>query len=127
MSDDPLEVIKGIAESHRQVKFGPGVVGKTGYGVWILLGVWGLIAFRLSENAWLNLSLLGAGIAASCVYVWWVRTTQAFATANPALALTEGLALLEYKKFEAGVKGLPAPKEAALTTTIPEPPDIGHA
>lgn len=104
-NQDPLELAKKLSESFREVKFGPGVVGKTTYATLSVLGLWGIVLFRLSGDWWLNLALLTAGIAGSGLYWWWVSSTQKFATENPSLALLDGAQLLEYQRFEAQIKG----------------------
>ncbi|HEV8333801.1 MAG TPA: hypothetical protein VGQ22_20425 [Steroidobacteraceae bacterium] len=104
---DPMDVVRGLATSYRGVKFGRGVVGKTSYAMLALFGLWALILFRLSDNLIVDALLLGAGVAVTLVYMWWVKKTQKFAVENPGLAMLEGAQFLEYQKWEAGIKGLP--------------------
>ena len=108
-NQDPVQLLKTLAEQGRSIKFAPGVVGKTGYATVALFGLWGIILFRISENAWLNVTLLIGGFVATGIYCWWVRSTQKFAADNPGLAMLEGAQLIEYQKWEAEIKGLPKP------------------
>ena len=105
---DPADIIKKLSESYRQVRFGRGVVGKTGHGMLGVLTIWLMIAWRWSGNVAADVGLGLVGVAATAAFVWWVRSTQEFAQRNPAQALLEGAELLEYQKFEAQSKGMPS-------------------
>lgn len=121
MSQPPSQLddlVKGFAESHRQVRFGTGVVGKTSHCTIALLGAWAVVLFRISGNPWQDVPLLLGAALVTGAYIWWVRSTQRFAKENPGLALLEGTELLEYQKFEAQAKGLlPGP----TSPLIPDP------
>jgi len=121
MSDDPLEVIRKLAESHRQIKLGRGVVGKTSYLTAALFGIWAVVLFKLSDNFWLNGFLFGGGAIATVVYFWWVNSAQRFAKENPSLALLEGAEFIEYQKWEAEIKGQPTPKLPLVPNPDPPP------
>ncbi len=111
--NDPMDVVRRLAETYRGVKLGPGVVGKTGYATAALFVVWIFVICRLSDKpdaAWFNAALFVGGLIATGVYIWWVRGIQDFAAKNPGLAVLEGAQFIEYQKWEAGIKGLPAPK-----------------
>jgi len=113
-NEDPIEFVKRLAESYRQIRLGRGVVGKTGHATLGLLAVWGIIVLRLSDNIWLDAALLASGIIVTLIYKWWVNGTQKYAKENPGLALLEGAELIEYQKFEAQAKGLPNPESTPL-------------
>ncbi len=116
---DPASTIKRLAESYGSIKFGIGVLGKNSYATLAVLGIWAAILFRLSaESRVLSALLFGAGIIATGIYVWWVKRSHAFAVQNPELVMLEGAQFLEYKKWEAEVKGLPALK----SQPVPKPP-----
>src|SRR5437879_5006095 len=104
--NDPSDFIDKLAESYRHVRFGRGLVAKTGYATIALMTLWGIILWRLSESLWFDLALFAAGTIATVIYLWWVRGAQQFAKENPELALLEGAELLEYRRFEAQAKGL---------------------
>ena len=104
--DDPMKLVRQLAESYKGIKFGQGVVGKTSYATITLIGLWTVVVFRLSDNLWLNAALFGAGLMATGIYFWWVKKTQNFAEKNPGLAILEGAELIEYQKWDAEIKGI---------------------
>lgn len=120
---DPLELAKKLGESYRGIKLGKGVVGKTSYATLALLGLWAIVVIRLSENLWFDLALIGCGVLSTCIYIWWVRKTQKFATDNPALAMLEGAEFVEYQKWEAQIKGLPPLKSQPVKGPIESLPN----
>jgi hypothetical protein len=71
-----------------------------------LMVVWGVVAWRWSADLLADAGLLVAGLAATAVVIWWVRSTQSFAERNPAQAMLEGAEFLEYQRFEAQAKGI---------------------
>ena len=104
-SDDDAPIwLRQLAGTYRGIKFGRGVVGKTSYAAAALIGVWAIIAFRLSESLVLDGALLFAGALATLFVFWWTTSTQKFAEKNPAQAMLDGGELLEYKKFEVSAK-----------------------
>lgn len=119
---DPADWIKRLTESYRSVRFPRGVVGKTTHGMLALFGVWGVILWRWTDSLATDVGLLAAGLVASGIFIWWVKTTQAFAERNPAQAILDGAEFIEYKKFEAQVKGLPPATTTVLTTDPSKPP-----
>ena len=75
---DPFDLVKRLAESYTNVKFGSGVVGKTSYAIAGVFLVWAIVLTRLTENLWFDLALIaGAGLV-TYIYVWWVQRTQDF-------------------------------------------------
>jgi hypothetical protein len=61
---DPNDLLKQLVEQGRSIKFGRGVVGKTSHATIAVIGLWGIVLFRLSTNLWQNVALLvGAGVA----------------------------------------------------------------
>jgi hypothetical protein len=114
-SSDPVELVRKLAESFRQIKFGSGVVGKTSHGLLAVVGVWAIVVWRLSADFVQDAALLGAATAVTGLYVWWTLRTQAFAEKNPGLALLEGAHLLEYQRFVAQTKGLPPAAAQPMT------------
>lgn len=111
---DPIELIRRLSESYKQVRFGPGVVPKTARAMIGLLAVWVVIVWRLSADLLQDGALLLAGLLAAALFVWWVRRTHAFAERNPALALLEGSQLVEYQRFVAQLKGQSPPEGERL-------------
>jgi O-antigen ligase len=116
-SSDPVELVRKLAESFRQIKFGAGVVGKTSHGMLAVVGVWAIVVSRLSADIVQDAALLGTAAAVTGLYVWWTLRTQAFAEKNPGLALLEGAQLLEHQRFVAQKNGL---TPAANQTMIDE-------
>jgi hypothetical protein len=121
---DPIDWIKRLGESYRSMRFPRGVVGKTTQAMLALLGVWAVIAWQWSDNLYRDGGLLIGGLAATGVFMWWVKATQTFAERNPAQAILDGAQFIEYKKFEAQVKGLPPSTGAVLTTDPRQPPPL---
>ena len=117
-SDDPIEVIRRLAESHFQIRLGRGVVGKTGHATLGLFALWAVILLRLSENLWFDGVLLAGGLVVTGIYCWWTRKTHEFAERNPGLALLEGAELIEYQRFEAQTKSI---QSAPGSPAIPDP------
>jgi hypothetical protein len=119
---DPADWIKRLSESYRSVRFPRGVVGKTTQGMLGLFGIWGVLLWRWTDSLTMDLGLLASGLIASGVFMWWVRTTQAFAERNPAQAILDGAEFIEYKKFEAQAKGLPPISSSILISDPSQPP-----
>jgi len=44
--DDPLKLVRKLAETYRGIKFGRGVVGKTSYATISVIGIWALVIKR---------------------------------------------------------------------------------
>ncbi len=70
-----------------------------------LIAIWGIIAFRLSSDLSQNIALIVAGCIPTGAYFWWVKASQAFAKANPDLALLEGAQFVEYQKWQSEIQG----------------------
>jgi hypothetical protein len=104
--DDPTDVLKGLSENYRSIRLKRGVVGKTGQGMLVLLAIWGVIVWQLSDDPLRDKALFIAGLISTGVFWWWVKSTQEFAEKNPAHALLEGAELSEYKRFETQFKGI---------------------
>ena len=111
---DPAIWIRRAAESGLGVRFARGVVGKTGHAMIALLIGWLIIFWRLNANFVQDAFLVGAGIVATGVFVWWANSTQKFAERNPGQALMDGAQFLEYRKFEVQAKGLAAAAQSPL-------------
>jgi hypothetical protein len=107
---DPLEQIKEIVEKQSQVKLGAGVMGKTGTVILALVPVWMVALARIGENLYLNISLIAAATAITCVAIWWVRRLLKFADKNPGAALLEGAEFVAYERWQAEVKGRRLPR-----------------
>ena len=121
MSQNPDDIVRQIAEAGKGVRFGRGVVGKTGHAMIVVIALWGVIIWRLGDNAALNAGLIAAGLVGTAVFVWWTLATQRFAERNPAQAMLEGAEFLEYKRFEAQTKlGGPVSATAAEGGEIPD-------
>lgn len=93
--EDPFDFVKKLVETHRQIRFGRGLVGKTTNATLGLLALWGIVLWRLSGNPWLDIPLFLGGGVATAVYIWWIKRTHVFAEKNPSVALLEGAQLLE--------------------------------
>jgi hypothetical protein len=117
-SSDTLELVRRLADSFRQIKFGSGVVGKTSHAMLAVVGVWAIVAWRLSADIVQDAALLGAAGAVTGPYIWWTRRTQAFAEKNPGLTLLEGAHLLEYQRFLAEARGLPPAGTPAMISDV---------
>lgn len=97
---DPSEILRKVAESGMGVRFGRGVVAKTGYAVVGVLVIWLGVALKIGASTVQNCFLVGCGLIATALVIWWIRSTQQFAERNPAQAILEGAEFLEYKKLE---------------------------
>jgi O-antigen ligase len=120
---DPLNIVKRLGESYSQIRLARGISGMTAYGMLALIGVWAIIAWRLSSDAIQDIALFAAGCLITGAYVWWTRKTHNFAERNPGLALLSGAELLEYQRFEAQVKGSPPVSDSPLVFD-PQPPAV---
>jgi hypothetical protein len=69
-----------------------------------LLGVWAIVAWRISPNLIVDGFLIAGGLIATIAVVWWIRSTHDFAERNPTQALLEGAQFVEYKRIEAETK-----------------------
>ena len=105
MGESPGQILDKLLERGIQIKMGVGVVGKTTRAMCLLLTLWGLIVWRLGPDHQLNNPLLAIGIAATLAFGFWVVLTHRFAERNPAQAMLEDAQFLEYRKFEASIKG----------------------
>jgi hypothetical protein len=121
---DPSDWINKLGETYSQVRFGPGVVGKTSRATLAPIGAWIVILLRLSGDYWMNAFLLIGGAIATLVYMWWVNKSHAFAESHPDLALLEGAQLMEYQRWEAAVNGRALPP--TLPIPDPNPKKIGR-
>jgi hypothetical protein len=119
--DDTADILTRIGETFSGVKFGRGVVAKTGHAMIGLLIVWCVVAWRWTDNLAADGGLLLVGTIASCVFLRWMSSTQAFAERNPAQAMLDGAEFLEYRKFEEQAKGQGAVAVTALTSDPQQP------
>jgi hypothetical protein len=106
-NEDPSESLRKVLESARNVRLGRGVVSKTSYVAVLPLSVWGVVAWRWSDNAVLDIGLLAIGMCATIFAMWFIKGTREFAERNPELALLEGAELLEWRRMEVAAKGVP--------------------
>src|SRR5260370_34000845 len=101
-TSDPIEWLKGLAESATRVRLAPGVIGKSTYINIGIVVLWAIVLFRLSPSElWLDAALIACAAVAA---VWGrreCRHMREFAVANPALALIEGADITEHQPFEA--------------------------
>ena len=114
-NEDPSVTVERILESGRNVRLGRGVVAKTSYVAALTVAMWGMIAWRWSAELGNNLGMLFAGLVATSFAFWFIRSTQDFAAKNPAQAMLEGAELLEWRRMDAKVKGMP---EGSLLPTV---------
>lgn len=102
---DPITWLKELAESATRVRLPPGVIGKSSTIYLGLLALWAIILFRLSgSDFWLDGFLVGGGLLATYGATRECEKMRKYAVENPALALTEGADIIEYRKFEAQQK-----------------------
>jgi len=87
------------------VRFGRGVVAKTGYAMIFVLAVWAIVVGRIGPSWTQDAFLIFGGLVATTVAVWWIWATLRFAERNPAQALLEGAEFIEYRKWEVEAKG----------------------
>jgi hypothetical protein len=105
----PDEILATAVESSRNIKFGRGVVSKTSYVAALAMAVWGVVAWRWSENLIADVGLLVIGAVSTGFACWYINRCHEFAERNPAQALLEGAEFLEWSRLEAAAKGLAAP------------------
>jgi hypothetical protein len=60
-----------LTEKFARARFPPGVIGKSSYVIIALLILLALIAWRLPSDSWSS-PLLGIGLVAVLVVIWWV-------------------------------------------------------
>ncbi len=111
---DPSAIVEKVLESSRNVRLGRGVVSKTSYVAAAVVAVWGVVAWRLTDNLVANAFLLFAALVLTGFAVWFIRGTQSFAERNPAQAMLEGAELLEWRKMDVQMKGLPPVSNSPL-------------
>jgi hypothetical protein len=104
--EDPTEVLKQALERAQSVKFGRGVVGKTGHVCLGVVVIWAIITARLGSDILTSSALVGAGLIATGFGAWWIRSVQSFAEKNPAQAMLEGAEFLEYQRLGIEAKGM---------------------
>jgi len=121
-SEDPSLTVDRILDSGRNIRLGKGVVAKTSYVAAFVLGVWGVIAWRLGPDLYSNLGLLAIGVVSTLFSMWFIRGTQKFAQENPGQAMLEGAELLEWRRMDVQVKGAPPVLDNSVidTTAIPQ-------
>jgi hypothetical protein len=101
---NPNDILRKVAEAGMGVRFGRGVVAKTGYAVVAVLVIWLGVVWRIGDSLVQNCFLAGAALVASALVIWWILATQRFAERNPAQAMLDGAEFIEYKRFEATSK-----------------------
>ncbi len=124
VESDPTAWVRRLTETYASIRFGRGVVGKTGHAMIAVLIVWAIIAWRLTGSFYSDLLLVLVGAIATSAFIWWTRSTQNFAHDNPAQAMLEGAEFLEYQKFEAQAKGLPPASQSVMTVDPRNPPSL---
>jgi hypothetical protein len=77
-SEQPELTVERILDSGKNIRFGKGVVAKTSYIAGLTLAVWGIVAWRWSENMTSNLGLGLVGAIATLFSLWFIRGTQDF-------------------------------------------------
>ena len=120
-TEDPSATVERILDSGRNIRFGKGVVAKTTYVAALAVAVWGIIAWRWSGDLQSNIGMVVAGTVATAFAFWFIRATQKFAENNPAQAMLEGAELLEWRRMDEKVKGLPSDPNSPLIETIAIP------
>ncbi len=63
--------------------------------------LWGMLIIKMTENLYFDGALSVVGLLITIFVVWFVKSTQKFAEANPAQALLEGAEIVAYKQIEA--------------------------
>ena len=123
-SEDPSDTVNGILASGRNIRLGRGVVAKTSYIAAITVLVWGMVAWKWSENLVMDAGLLMLGLITTCFTMWFIKGTQSFAERNPAQAMLEGAELLEWHKMEVQAKGSPPVRNPPLIEYHSVPQDL---
>lgn len=117
--------------SSKGFKLGRGVVGKTGQVVLGLMVLWGMLIIKMTENLYFDAALAAVGLLITLFVVWFVRSTQSFAEANPAQALLEGAEIVAYKQIEADMATAGTPpggiKRVGATQELLPPSDTNDA
>ena len=121
MDNDPLQWFKRLVESQKSVRLGSGVIGKTTQAVLADIALWVGIVWKMSDSLVQNVALVLVGVIATGVLIWWIRKTHQFAKDNPAQAMLEGAQFVEYKRFEAQIKGCNALPNAPKITDPSRP------
>lgn len=101
------EILRRISASYKSIRLPGGVIGKTTRGMLAIIGVWGLIVWKITDSIVTNSVLVLVGVAITAVFIWWVRKTHDFAEKNPAQAMLDGAEFIEYQKFTTQIKGSP--------------------
>lgn len=125
MSEDPLDQLNRLIASSRNVRLGKGVIGKTAQVATAAILVWGVIAWRWSENLIADAGLFAVGVVMTIFANWFIRASQSFAKQNPAQAILEGADFLEYKRLEVqqkdgGISAVGNPTELMPKSRIEE-------
>jgi hypothetical protein len=99
--NDVLKSAGVSADALSRIRLGPGVVGKTTYGLIAVVVVLGTVAWPVT-NEWLR---TGLGLLVALVFVLYFVCVMWFAHKNPGAALLEGAELLQWQHEELVSKG----------------------
>ena len=128
---------KPVKEHLQKAKLGRGVVGRLTYIALGVLGVAGLIAYRLEASASTSLLILGAG--AGVVALLFAAGILWYGHNHPEAALLEGVELLHWKQLDQAAKDpsiivdaieviddAPPPKELPAPAPVPPSTEAGE-
>ncbi|MEG8024097.1 hypothetical protein QP162_05945 [Sphingomonas aurantiaca] len=81
-----------------------------------------MLIVKMTEDLYFDAALAAVGLLITLFVVWFVRSTQTFAEANPAQALLEGAEIVAYKQIEADMAtaGTPPGEMKRVNSTTQE-------
>ncbi len=101
-----------------RIKFGSGVIGKTGTVMLGVVIVFGIVAYRI-DGFW---ALAGIALLTAAVFLVYLFATLRFAERNPNIAVLEGAELIQAKRLDLGASEMPALPDQ---TVGPNPLTVG--